>query len=150
MHSGRGMWWSRTAEQLPLALNQSCTGALYVCLPAYSACLPAGPSVSCWLCIGKRKEILTSPSWLTFWKPTVNIPLHSSIAIWSILPPTRFIVSLCFQKDTISFCTGAHNAMNCLNHSGLEVFTDAHPNNWKADSFDYVYRWKPNLWFVYV
>lgn len=59
---------------------------------------------------------------------------------------------LCVHKDTFSFFifllhqhrhVRAQGHTQCiesssLNHSGQQVFTDAHPNNWKAHSFVFV------------
>lgn len=72
-------------------------------------CLFAGLPASSWLPVRlqrpRGKKSWPPPAGLPFLWPTVNIPMHSSIAIWSILPPSHslYCILLCVHRDTVSF-----------------------------------------------
>lgn len=71
------------------------------------------------------------------------------------LPLSLLYSPVCSQRYRLflmckhtSLCTRARTTQ-CIfgeNHSGQQVSTDAHPNNWKAGPFVFIRRWKPHVW----
>lgn len=81
--------------------------------------------------------------------------LHCHLEHSPSLPLSLLYSPVCSQRYCLflmckhtSLCTRARTTQ-CIfgeNHSGQQVSTDAHPNNWKAGPFVFIRRWKPHVW----